>query len=176
MTLVFKNICHEFKKASNIKFHLTLDDVNNDISLLKADMSCLYYELVKHPAIRNNELTIKLPIMGQLFLGIEAIPEIKCVHYILNNYTGERKILGQLINNVWSIFDIPFPICMIEHEIIAVISFVINNPQSIDCVYGFLSHKLIVEMYSKLVYKFNVIKNEDENNEEILMVSNILMF
>ena len=176
------SVCEQFLNQLNtgdVNFQLSVDDVNNDISNPKTEMSCLYYELVKYPAVRQNELIVKIPVIGQLFIGIESVKEIKCVHYIVKNYTEERKIKGCLINNIWSIFNIPFPICITEHEITALISF--NSiPTSIDAIYGFLSHRLIVDMYKKLVYKFQTeIETEPEiekKTRNILMISNILKF
>lgn len=63
-------------------------------------------------------MTLKLPKNGDLFIGLQHHPSIHRVVMILNNYTEEFEIEGQLqtVNNLpmWRITELPIPLFIVD--------------------------------------------------------------
>jgi hypothetical protein len=129
-------------------------------------MSCLYKQLYLHPNITNNStFRFKLDRRGHLFLGIEHNYNIININYIFNN----NLIIKGIINNgMWSPFNVPIPICMIDNlNIVVEILYNSSIDQTINGYYGYLSEKYTNELFKKLIYLL-------DKDKQIYIISGII--
>jgi hypothetical protein len=96
------------------------------------------------PISPNKTISINIPILSDLFIGICNDNNIKSVTYILNKI----EINAKLISDVWKISELPFPLhCMKRNININVnISYNVSdntsdNTSNINCIYGILDSK-----------------------------------
>jgi hypothetical protein len=130
-------------------------------------MSCLYKKLYLHPNININShnFKFKLDKRGHLFLGIEHNYNIVNINYIFNN---NLIINGIISNGMWTPFNIPIPICMIDNlNIIVDITYnsLVDHP--INGYYGYLSEEYTNELFKKLIYLL-------DNDKQIYIISGII--
>ena len=156
------NICQLFTLQLSdglINYQLTIDDIVYELGT-NQNMSCLYYKLINNPIIdfKSNIFSYQLPIIGQLFVGIEANENIDSVNYIFKNYTQSIKINAFIENGKY----VPFkcssiPLTLLETPVIIEIKYN-KQPDSIIAYYGFLSPKYISQLHDKLIYEFETEK------------------
>lgn len=157
------NVCELFNNelmSGNINYQLTTDDIVYELGTGK-NMSCLYKTLVKNPIInsKNGTFTCSIPIIGQLFIGIEANEFIDTVSLTFKNYIDNVTFPCHLNNNIYTIFPKNFiiPICLIEPDLSEIILNVTykSQPDNLVGLYGFLSQKCTMMLYDKLVYQLS---------------------
>ena len=140
---------------------------NYDILINNNDnMSCLYKQLYLHPNINTNStFRFKLDKRGHLFLGIEHNYNIVNINYIFNN---NLIINGTISNGMWTPFNVPIPICLIDNLNI-IVEIIYNSiiDQPINGYYGYLSEEYTNELFKKLIYLL-------DNDKQIYIISGII--
>lgn len=117
-----------------------------------------FYELVKHPLINiDNMFKFILPVKNHLFVGISHNSNIKNIEYIFKSNGREFSQQGNLICNIWKMFPMSFPICLLENsnEIIVKVYYETTIDTPVIGEYISLSNDKLHMIANKLLYKFN---------------------
>lgn len=125
------------------------------------DMSCAHLPVAKQ-IIFDKTVTLQLPQIGDIFLGIVNHKIIKKVIYILSNYSEEYIIEGKLEKNLWRMSHSPIVLCNIsDYEHINIMVKIetnsmynlhnSNNDVFLAC-YGYFSKSIKSSIFEQQVY------------------------
>jgi|UniRef100_A0A6C0BKS2 hypothetical protein len=145
------------------------NDVVTDLTERHMATSAACLSIAKQIVVAHRMMTITIPRNGDLFLGIQHHPVIRQVNFVINNYTEEITIEGQLVtyangSSLWLLSSIPILLSTIDDYAHVNLSAQIEVNQQYnlqranqDCFkayYGYLHPDLMQQMANRAIYQY----------------------
>jgi hypothetical protein len=161
-----KNATQDDREVS----HSVITDLTN--FNLPVSAACL--PIAKQIATTENKITIKLPRLGDLFIGIAHLPIISHVTFNLNNHSEEYIIEGSLQKvghlSVWQFTQLPLPLITInnyDHIYLEINLYLTNhynlqnaNQDIFKAYYGYLNPSIQYQTIDQAIYEIPLINLE----------------
>lgn len=165
---------HHQYMVKNVRNGEMINDVVTDITDKNKLYSSACLPIARQITNSEQKLTIRIPKIGDLFLGIVDNKVIDHVIYHINNYTDEFILEGQRItvNDVvlWRITSLPIPLLNIDDydninikvEIITNKNYNLQNSNKdvFEVYYGYFNQKIKEKIIHNMVYEIPILDEQ----------------
>jgi hypothetical protein len=118
--------------------HRDLPNVVSDLYNHHRPISAACLPIAKQIVGSDQQITIKLPRISDLLIGIQHQPTISMVTFTVNNYSESITVEGQLrqvgAHNIWIFTELPIPLISLAYDdnIFLEVSIKLNNQYSLQ--------------------------------------------
>jgi len=158
------------------------NDVVTDLTNFGLPISSACLPIAKQIAVSDHKMTLKLPRIGDLFIGIAHHPVINKVTFGVNNYLEEFVVEGYLQTSgnqsIWRFTQVPLPLITIyDYDNIYIdVTIYLNNTYNLQLAnqdvfkayYGYFGPSIQYQAFNQTIYNIPLFNDNGMSHIKIV--------